>query len=145
MSALVVPIGAIDVGEIARIVLLLVVSGLLSVLLLVCVRFLIFKLCRIPKEGFHLSVDGEKRQKRSDFSGRIYVLRFCSFPLPLASCLFTTIFARQTTTQRRTILSESGVLTGATGTDVSTKKTSRILNWFCRKTRPFVYPAFLVG
>ena len=67
MSALVVLIAAIDVGEVVRIVLLLVVSGLLSVLLLVCVRFLIFKFCRIPKEGVHLSVDGGEKTKKKRF------------------------------------------------------------------------------
>ena len=135
MSALVVPIGAIDVGEIARIVLLTRLRQI----------FNLQALSYSERRFSSFSRRGKKTKKRSDFSGRIYVLRFCSFPLPLASCLFTTIFARQATTQRRTILSESGVLTGAAGTDVSTKKTSKILNWFCSKTRPFVYRAFLDG
>ena len=81
MSALVVPIAAIDVGEIARIVLLFVVSGLLSVLLLVCVRFLIFKFCRIPKEGVHLSVDGGEKTKKKRFFwvNLCFTLLFFSF------------------------------------------------------------------
>ena len=81
MSAPVVLITEIDFSEIARIVLLLVVSGLLLILLHVCVRFLIFKFRRLPKEGFHISVVERKETKKKRFFWANLCFTLLFFPL----------------------------------------------------------------